>query len=318
MKKGIVFCSMEHIDSDLVDEAETYKRAKKKNTWVKWTSIAACLALMILCAGIMIPKLSTQVDPNEEVVFHLPDDIDKIIWGDGTQSPENPDAWTEWHGWHLDWQLETVLSQQTDDLFIAILVSKDYQTDINQFKYNGKTVADIRAEIDDLQKQELDLGQFQKDGEVLKYGELLYTTGTPEGEKWTKELYDNTVAQYGEDFISKYIINGVVQHEKLIEDAALCRDKVDQLYLELNEAFSAYNKSYGESIKKEFDKNGVSSVLKDGKLIIFVKKDELAKLKINNKDDFTLYLAKKSYYDDSVDQTDVSEPDNEEPIELPE
>jgi len=50
MKKGKVFCSMEHIDSDLIDEAETYKGAKKKNTWVKWGAIAACLCLVAVGA----------------------------------------------------------------------------------------------------------------------------------------------------------------------------------------------------------------------------------------------------------------------------
>ena len=48
MKKGKVFCSMEHIDSDLIDEAETYKGAKKKNKWVKWGAIAACLCLIAI------------------------------------------------------------------------------------------------------------------------------------------------------------------------------------------------------------------------------------------------------------------------------
>jgi len=47
MKKGKVFCSMEHIDSDLIEEAETYKGTKKKNTWVKWGAMAACLCLVV-------------------------------------------------------------------------------------------------------------------------------------------------------------------------------------------------------------------------------------------------------------------------------
>ena len=52
------------------------------------------------------------------------------------------------------------------------------------------------------------LGQLLKDGDSLKYGEALYTTGTPYGEKWTKEFYEQRVEFYGEDLLSKYIVDG--------------------------------------------------------------------------------------------------------------
>ena len=37
--------AMEYIDDDLVSGAVTYTRAKKKNSWMKWGAIAACLCL---------------------------------------------------------------------------------------------------------------------------------------------------------------------------------------------------------------------------------------------------------------------------------
>lgn len=46
MKKGNAFRSMEHIDSTLIEEAEAYKAAKKKNAWGKWGAMAACLCLV--------------------------------------------------------------------------------------------------------------------------------------------------------------------------------------------------------------------------------------------------------------------------------
>lgn len=310
-----------NIDDDLIKAAAECER-KKKNTWVKWASIAACLTLMIVGVGIMIPKLSNQVGPDEELVFQLPDAIDRIIWGEGGVSSDAPDGWVTWNGWNMDWQLEAALNRQVGDAYCAIRVSKDNQTDVNQFQYNGKTVAQIQTEIHDLLKLASDLEQFHKDGEYLKYGELLYTTGTPDGEKWTKELYENMIAKYDEEFISKYLINEEVQHEKLTEDTSSCRNRVDQLSIELNDAFSEYHKSYGKSIKKEFDKKGVCSDIKNGFLIIFVKKEELAKLKIKNQEDYTLYLAKRSCYDDSVEPEDnldvIPESNGEELIPLPE
>lgn len=65
MKKGKVFCSMEHIDSDLIDEAETYKGAKKKNKWVKWGTIAACLCLMVAASVTVLPRLTNTTPSND-------------------------------------------------------------------------------------------------------------------------------------------------------------------------------------------------------------------------------------------------------------
>ena len=52
------------------------------------------------------------------------------------------------------------------------------------------------------------LGQLLKQGDSLKYGEALYTTGTPDGEKWTKEFYEQRVEFFGKDLLSKYIVDG--------------------------------------------------------------------------------------------------------------
>ncbi len=38
---------MEHIDPDLISEAENYKGAKKSNIWIKLGAIAACLCLVV-------------------------------------------------------------------------------------------------------------------------------------------------------------------------------------------------------------------------------------------------------------------------------
>lgn len=39
--------AMDYIDDDLVSGAVEYKRTKKKNSWMKWAAIAACLLLVI-------------------------------------------------------------------------------------------------------------------------------------------------------------------------------------------------------------------------------------------------------------------------------
>ena len=47
--------AMGYIDDDLVSGAVEYKRTKKKNSWLKWGAMAACLCLVI---GLAIPMLN--------------------------------------------------------------------------------------------------------------------------------------------------------------------------------------------------------------------------------------------------------------------
>lgn len=48
MKNEKVFQAMEHIDSDIINEADTYKGTKKKNIRVKWGAMVACLCLVLV------------------------------------------------------------------------------------------------------------------------------------------------------------------------------------------------------------------------------------------------------------------------------
>ncbi len=71
----------------------------------------------------------------------------------------------------------------------------------------ASTAANDESDISDAQLYEK-LAQLLKQGDMLKYGEALYTTGIPDGEKWTKELYEQRVEFFGEDLLSKYIVDG--------------------------------------------------------------------------------------------------------------
>ena len=47
MKKEKALSIMEYIDSDIIDEADTYKGTKKKSARVKWGAMAACICLVV-------------------------------------------------------------------------------------------------------------------------------------------------------------------------------------------------------------------------------------------------------------------------------
>ena len=84
--------------------------------------------------------------------------------------------------------------------------------------YNGKTISEYEAEADNAEQLINRLGELLKIGDELKYGEALYKTGTPDGKKWAKQLYDETVEHIGKEVLSTYSVNGEFLKEKLSPD----------------------------------------------------------------------------------------------------
>ena len=61
--------AMNYIDDDLVSGAVEYKRTKKKNSWMKWGAIAACLCLVVLVAMPFMQNSEpvTDIEPYKEL-----------------------------------------------------------------------------------------------------------------------------------------------------------------------------------------------------------------------------------------------------------
>ncbi len=90
MKKMKMLYSMEHIDHELIEEAEVY--TVKRNTWVKWGTAAACLCLIVGAVfailsinnnghiqGNMNNISAAGVGENEMRAGNMPEGIDPII-----------------------------------------------------------------------------------------------------------------------------------------------------------------------------------------------------------------------------------------------
>ena len=54
----------------------------------------------------------------------------------------------------------------------------------------------------------------------LQYGDALYTTGTPTGEKWDEELYREIVTYIGQDLLDQYLADGCLAEkmEEILEE----------------------------------------------------------------------------------------------------
>lgn len=76
MKKEKALSIMEHIDPDIIDEADAYKETKKKSTWVKWGAMAACLCLVV--AGAFG---ANNLFKNRDIVMDDPVGTNKVISG---------------------------------------------------------------------------------------------------------------------------------------------------------------------------------------------------------------------------------------------
>ena len=62
MKTPRIANAVNHIDDNLISGA-TRSKATKKNSWLKWGSIAACFAVMLMAAVIAVPMMFSGDDP---------------------------------------------------------------------------------------------------------------------------------------------------------------------------------------------------------------------------------------------------------------
>ena len=73
-------------------------------------------------------------------------------------------------------------------------------------------------------------------GDAMKYGEVLYTTGTPDGQKWTKEWYEDRTAYFGAEMLEKYIADGEFRKAQLEADLAALKQQYQAAYSEAEAA----------------------------------------------------------------------------------
>ncbi len=204
-------------------------------------------------SDIDVPEVSEDVPPDEET-------SEELIG----------EAYTYWNGkWvYLDlaYKLETGAA---DDLITVsthcFLSEDDYDT--YGFLYNGKTLTELMHNssddywVEEKLKRLLEVQVHWYDNDTKRYdcsfgesiacGEMLYTTGTPWGEKWHKKHYDDTVAFYGEEFLAKYIVGGVFDAEKAESDLLVARDAAKLSSTEYEDAILACEVMMYE---KEIDK----------------------------------------------------------------
>lgn len=316
MKNEKLYEAIGEINENYIREAHQTTKRKSNRAWLQICAMAACFALIV---GLGIGGFNflkghngdlpgevlqnpTQQDTSKD--NHTTDSvIDNpiILWN--AYSEVQDAGFTEWNGKTITLSLYDALSDtKNNDSLIAIGVG--FEIDTN-FVYNGKSLAEYALEADAERLLCGKLGQLLKLGDSLKYGDALYKTGTPTGEKWSKELYDETVETIGKDLIAKYIVDGEFLVEKLEADIAACGEN-KQCLVAYEEARNAFCRSaVNEAVKTLDEKNIKYEIRNETGLVFFVTADEFVFLHLDNVSHFE--FASKD--DDGMDFVEESADD---------
>lgn len=160
-----------------------------------------------------------------------------IIWADNDGSLGDLDM-TTWKGKTMRESLWNAINHAEYTEATRFAIGIRFSTFDSEYQYRGKTLAEYEA--DDYEERNLTdkLEQLLKEGDYLKYGENLYKTGTPDGVKWLKQHYEDRIAFYGEELLSKYIVNSEFLCEKVEADlASPLPDKAQKAYSEARAAY---------------------------------------------------------------------------------
>ena len=280
--------ALDGVDEDIIEcyfktkESFAQKRSKARLKFYlqRLIPLAACLVLIFSSLfGVAIANIIKN-QGNE------PQNTDTNT---NTSVDESLDSQGKFAGFSVSSELYEALSSTKDDDYLDIIVSS-VVTVSGDFEYQGKKYSQYSMEYSQskllLKKQE----ELLEDGELLKYGDTLYTTGTPDGIKWPEKRYNEALEYYG-DLLDTYIVNGEFLRDKLQDDGVATKEKMDTLYAIMQEACDAYAINFAQTNLQCFKDAGAEASIKEDKINLHITKKQLSKLSIENKENFLLSLA---------------------------
>lgn len=150
-------------------------------------------------------------------------DTEVITAGDNQKgsSTVGSSYYVRWNGrLNMTGVLRAAIDENPGSIYAVLAQYSPVTAEITDFYYEGKTLSELAIAADNERLLPEKMKELLKWGDALKYGTALYETGTPTGEKWSKELYDDKVAYFGEELLGKYIVDGLFLRETLENDIA--------------------------------------------------------------------------------------------------
>lgn len=204
---------------------------------------------------------------------------------------------SELNGKRIYPSLSEAFNKYGDDSVFAI-AAYCYGYDDN-FVYNGKTLAWYKTERNAAWDRFERRYQLMKFGDSLKYGEMVYREGTPDGERWSEEFYNDIVSTIGEELISEYIVDEEFLKDKLFEDISKSKSEFSNIDDTYNQGRTACWKYIFETAAEQIPAQGIYCETKYSLdspylLVIFASKDEFETLVFDNMDKWCFVLAQKN------------------------
>lgn len=226
---------------------------------------------------------SSAANPDSEADNTVKRDYN-IVWEDGESYNEE---FTVWNGKHVQASIPDALHNLPENSKLAIRVDIGKYDDT--FVYNGKTLEEYSNQSQAASLLTEKLSQLLKEGNALKYGEALYQTGTPHGEKWAREFYESRVEFYGEELLAKYIVDGEFREINATRDLENALVNAQAVRTEEIKALNEYLKHRMKQMENFLclDKQGIDM---DNKTI-FVSESEFASLTFEGIEDCVFYPA---------------------------
>ncbi len=215
------------------------------------------------------------------------EDAEKAYQDKGSGDVTPPDTYTgRWHGRNISYGLYQALKANgSEKLPVSVTLGGRENED---FVYNGRTLKEYTNDTmgEDITRMENLLNSIYG-GDQLKYGEEIYISGTPDGTKWTKEIYDLTIEQYGEELLSKYIVDGEFLKEQLRTDLEELKDGYKAA---LDEAVEAFYTARIEETIAALESQGIRSERIEGThdIVMYVTAAEFDTVSIDNPSYFSV------------------------------
>lgn len=271
-----------------------HRKAKRvKLSWKICTALTAFAALVIFVLIICFTRDNIKS-------FILPVDADKIIWCTDNSVAENDEVEipVRWRELNVSAGLLSALLASQEKDYLAIYVRSD-ENELNNFIYGEKKYQDYYLELDELNTLSIKLESLKKDGEILKYGERVYIEGVPSGDKWSKELYEQTISYYGAKLLNLYIVDGEFLHSKVEDDMIETKNKQQNLYHTLETIRNEFNEQNANIMYEHFKKSDYSVTVVGTVMYLFITKEDFANLNINNVNRYVFYHASYKDYANS-------------------
>lgn len=303
MSKESLMDAISHLDLDLIEKyfKEKQVNGKIKKTYWNWKKYSAVAALFCVLVSSVIVMLSIIKKPTQTNEFSLPIGEEYIAWlSDDTNLYDKDASKVGWNGLNVSENLYSTLQDIEDDEYVAVIVRNDDDALLSQFEFEGMKYEDYQRKYEELMVLMDKLEAIAKEGEYLKYGDLLYIDGAPDGTKWTEEYYNERLAFYGSELMDKYIKDGEFFDTDVAQDIAITETDISSQLCVMGKAVEAYGTYNVEKIYEVFEASGYCVTSKNDNLYLFITKEEFSKMNIENVGGYDFYSASLSGYKGTI------------------